>query len=275
MSDSPRLEVGFKDFGTGERFWMQWSPADGAVRGVLLHIPPFGEEMNKSRRTTALAARRMAGAGYVVRFLDAFGTGDSPGEFGEATWDVWIEDFRAAARDLALTTGYPVIPWGHRAGCLIVPDLVGVGGRALLWQPVTSGDQHLTQILRLKVAADTFAGHAAPPTTKSLRGRLEAGEVLEIAGYLLNPALVLPLARRTISAWASLPAVIDWIETGTDPAPEPPPGSARAIASLRSQGIGVAYAHVVGEPYWMTLEIAENRAMGERSLDLLGQGAMP
>lgn len=272
MSGPPRLEAGFRDFGTGDRFCVQWAPAEGDVRGALLHIPAFGEEMNKSRRTVAVAARHMAAAGYIVRFVDAYGTGDSPGEFGEATWRIWVDDFRAAAAELARTIGGPVIPWGHRAGCLLLPEMVAAGANVLLWQPVTSGDQHLTQILRLKVAADTFAGHATPATTKALRGQLDAGESLEIAGYVLNPELVLPLAQRTLSSWSAKPAAIDWIETGPEPASEPSPGSARAIAALKDLGIRVGYSHVVGEPFWMTLEIAENRAMGERSVEVLEAG---
>lgn len=272
MSGPPRLEAGFRDFGTGDRFCVQWTPAAGEIRGALLHVPAFGEEMNKSRRTAAVTARRLAEAGYVVRFVDAYGTGDSPGDFGEATWNGWVEDFRAAAADLTRTTSCPVIPWGHRAGCLLVPDLVTAGAGVLLWQPVTSGDQHLTQILRLKVAADTFAGLAAPATTKSLRGQLDAGEALEIAGYKLNPDLMLPLARRTLSAWPNQPAVVHWIETGPEPASEPPPGSARTIAAFEALGIRVGYSHVVGEPFWMTLEIAENRAVGERSVEVLEAG---
>lgn len=272
MSGPPRLEAGFRDFGTGERFCVQWTPAAGEFRGALLHIPAFGEEMNKSRRTAALAARHMAAAGYVVRFVDAYGTGDSPGEFGEATWRVWVDDFRAAAADLAQTSGGPVIPWGHRAGCLLAPELVAAGAKVLLWQPVTSGDQHLTQILRLKVAADTFAGNATPATTKSLKAQLEAGKALEIAGYVLNPDLVLPLAQRTLSSWPVRPAAIDWIETGPEPASEPPPGSARTISALEALDIPIAFSHVVGDPFWMTLEIAENRAMGERSVEMLEAG---
>ena len=53
------------------------------------------------------------------------------------------------------------------------------------------------------------------------------------------------------------------------PTPSFAGGRARTIAALKDLGIRVGYSHVVGEPFWMTLEIAENRAMGERSVEVL------
>jgi exosortase A-associated hydrolase 2 len=66
------------------------------VRGAIVYVPPFGEEMNKSRRMAALQARALAAAGWHVLQIDLFGTGDSEGDFAEATWDAWLEDIATA-----------------------------------------------------------------------------------------------------------------------------------------------------------------------------------
>ncbi len=270
MAGACQLAAGYRDFGVGPRFCVDWTPARSPSRGALLLLPAFGEEMNKCRRTLALAARRLAESGFQVRSVDAFGTGDSPGEFGEARWATWVDDYRAAAADLARTSGQPVGFWAVRSGSLLATELTDDGSRVLLWQPVVSGDQFLTQILRVKVAADTFGGKGATTTTKELRKRLEAGERLEVAGYDLDPELVLPMAQRTLGEWRRWPAHIDWLETGGEPSLEPPPGSARAIAALRSHGVAIDYGHGVGEPFWMTLEIAENSTLADFSIDRLG-----
>jgi exosortase A-associated hydrolase 2 len=237
------------------------------VRGALLLLPAFGEEMNKCRRTVALAARRFAQAGLFVRLFDAYGTGDSPGEFRDATWSGWVEDYRAALADLRTALGLPVSLWAVRAGSLLATELADDVRSVLLWQPVLSGEQQLNQVLRVKVANDAFAGKGPGVTTKELRSRLEAGEKLEIAGYDLNPALVLPLAQRALGAWQEVPEHIDWLETGVENLSAPPPGSARVIDILQSKGTTVDFQHVNGEPFWMTVEIAENRALAERSLE--------
>ena len=52
-----------------------------APRAHILFLPPFGEEMNRSRRHVAEAASAFAAAGWLVAVPDLFGTGDSAGEF--------------------------------------------------------------------------------------------------------------------------------------------------------------------------------------------------
>jgi exosortase A-associated hydrolase 2 len=269
MAEALELDASYRDFGTGLRFCIDWAPPGGQARGAVLLLPAFGEEMNKCRRAVAVAARHFARAGMMVRSVDAYGSGDSPGEFGSATWATWLDDYRAAAADLVRTKDVPLTLWAVRAGSLLAAELAVAASGVLLWQPVLSGDQHLTQILRLQVANDAFAGKGTATTTRDLRARLEAGETLEVAGYELNPELVLPLARASLGAWAHCPGPVQWLETGTEALAEPPPGSARAIAALASKGVAVEYAHVTGEPFWMTLEVTENPAIIERSLDWL------
>ena len=76
--------------GQGTLFAIYYPPAAGVPRrdGVL-YVPPFAEEMNKSRRLVALQARRLAAAGFGVLVPDLYGTGDSAGDFAEARWSIW------------------------------------------------------------------------------------------------------------------------------------------------------------------------------------------
>ena len=68
----------FIDSAAGRVFAIYHRPAEGGSNGpAMLYLPPFAEEMNRSRRMAALQARALAAAGYGVLLLDPYGTGDS------------------------------------------------------------------------------------------------------------------------------------------------------------------------------------------------------
>lgn len=268
MACGVRYSAGFEAFPDGQRFTNEWRPEGVAPRGAVVLLPPFGEEMNKSRRSIAIAARLFASHGLVVHAFDPAGTGDSEGEFGDATWARWTSDANFAIAQAAEKFSAPLTLWAIRSGALLLPALAQVPAHLLLWHPVTSGDAFLTQLLRLKVAADTFAG-VEGTTTKQLRSQLGAGKTLEIAGYELNPDLVLPMAAINLQTWDGAPKSITWIETSLDPASAPSPASQRVAEAWSTRGASVVLKHVVGEQFWLTQEIAENVAIAEASVTVL------
>ena len=75
----------------GQRLCVHHGPGR-AARGAVLYLHPFAEEMNKARRMAALQSRALADAGFSVLQIDLFGCGDSSGDFGDATWNDWIDD---------------------------------------------------------------------------------------------------------------------------------------------------------------------------------------
>lgn len=95
FADGVVATAAFETFPQGARFTMQWAPAGRAPAARCCCCPPFGEEMNKSRRTLAWSARHFARHGWAVLALDLGGTGDSAGDFGDATWAGWIDDARS------------------------------------------------------------------------------------------------------------------------------------------------------------------------------------
>lgn len=232
---------------TGSRFCLFHRPA-GVCRSALVYLHSFAEEMNKSRRMAALAARALAANGVAVLQIDLHGCGDSSGEFRDASWESWKEDAQLAATWLRAHTGCPVGLWGLRLGALLALDAAPVvaPARLLLWQPVLKGDQFLTQFLRLRLASDMLQAGADSGGTRALRAQLLAGETLEVAGYELSPALaaaidMLDAARLAPSCKADL------IELGK----EVSPASARVVAGWG----GVASASAVAGPqFWSTQE---------------------
>src|SRR5690606_36079591 len=94
--------------------------------------------------------------GWRVLQLDLGGCGDSEGEFASATWEGWLQDVRDAYGWAATQAGGPVWLWGLRLGALLACEASArfqLDCGLLLWQPVTSGKQHLQQFLRLLKAA--------------------------------------------------------------------------------------------------------------------------
>ncbi|MGH8264262.1 MAG: hydrolase 2, exosortase A system-associated, partial [Steroidobacteraceae bacterium] len=85
------LQAGFLGEDRQRLFVVRWSPQRASNRCVLV-VPPFADEMNKSRHLLAQAARGLADEGWHVVLPDLYGTGDSDGEFADASWSRWKRD---------------------------------------------------------------------------------------------------------------------------------------------------------------------------------------
>lgn len=226
----------------------------------LVYLPPFAEEMNRSRRMAALQARRLAARGIDVLLLDPFGTGDSAGDFSDARWEIWREDVKAAVAWLGRRCGGRVGLWGLRLGALLAAEVAaGASGsvvRVLLWQPVLSGDRFLTQFLRLRVAAGMGKG-GNPERAKDLRARLQSGEVLEVAGYNLAPALAEAIASRRLGAALERLAGVrlNLLEIGASEDRALAPATRQLVESLGGRDLDLQARAVGGDPFWALQEI--------------------
>ena len=243
----------------------------GGVRGLVLYIHPFAEEMNKSRRMAALQSRAFAAAGFAVLQIDLLGCGDSSGDFGDATWAAWVRDtvqgcqwLRAqatAAADGAVPA--PLWLWGLRAGCLLAVEAAAqmeTPVNLLFWQPPSSGKPLLQQFLRLKMAGDLLGGQSKG-VTESLRQQLAEGRSVEIAGYTLSSALALGLDNAKLEASANLAmqqiSRIEWIELSSRDEATLSPVSAKTIAQWQSFGTSLRSQVINGPAFWQTSEIEE------------------
>jgi exosortase A-associated hydrolase 2 len=246
---------------------VQFAPPQGTpVRFGVLHLPAFGDEMNKARHVVAAQARAFAALGGVTHVLDPRGTGDSAGEFADATWDGWREDAKVAWGELraGLPRGLRCALWGLRVGALLAADLAcrrEVDADALLlWQPVTGGRAFFNQFLRI-AAAQALEERGGVTTRDELRAALAAGRAVEVGGYALNSALVegaealelatLPVQRR--------PVVVR--EAGASEAASLAPGTQRWVAQWRTRGVEVDAAAVAAPSFWASLELEDAPAL--------------
>lgn len=246
----------------GQRFCLFHPPQGNQVRGAVVYVHPFGEEMNKSRRMAALQSRALAASGYAVLQVDLLGCGDSSGDFGDATWQAWVDDVLLAGRWLQQRTDAPLWLWGLRAGCLLAADAarqLQERCRLLLWQPTPSGKLVLQQFLRLKVAGDMLSGQAKG-AMQALRAELAAGRAVEVAGYSLSAELA-----AALEAAALLPsphvAQVEWIELLSREGEELSPAAASTIEQWQAAGCMISSQMVAGPSFWQTSEIEEAPAL--------------
>lgn len=213
----------------------------------------------------ALQARRLAAAGWAVLQIDLLGCGDSSGEFADARWPTWKHDVRAAAEWLRHRTGGEVSLWGLRLGATLAADCAHERefdvDQLVLWQPVASGEQFLTQFLRLHLAGEMLTGGAAQTGVRDLRATLARGTTLEIAGYELHPKLAAAIDGLKMAELVPAAKTVIWHEVTAQPEPRIVPASQRVLDVWRSAGLEVRDSAVTGDAFWSTLEIAECEAL--------------
>ncbi|MGZ3184205.1 MAG: hydrolase 2, exosortase A system-associated [Telluria sp.] len=244
----------------GQRYCLHHEPP-GPVRGAVLYVHPFAEEMNKSRHMAALQARAFAAAGYAVLQLDLLGCGDSSGDFAHASWHAWLEDVALGARWLRGRHGCRVSLWGLRLGGLLAAQAASeaVDGvdSLLLWAPVREGEAFLNQFLRLRSAAGMLGSVAREPP-RAVRTALAQGHSVEVAGYDLAPALAEGIAAAVLSRCRPRADRAAWIDIGIHA------GDPQSLA-----GVETAYDTLAGPAFWNTQEIATCPALVGVTLAML------
>lgn len=197
--------------------------------------------------------------GVAVVLPDHFGTGDSAGDFSDATWQAWLDDVARTAQWSA-QQGLPLTGvLAIRVGCALAVEATTVGGlvsvdRSVLWQPIFDGGRLVTQFLRLRLAANLTEDRKE--TIAELRRRLASGETLEVAGYRLSGRLAADL--MALGPPARLPGglgEIGWFEVVREAATRLPVSSQALIERSRALGGDVRELAIVGEPFWTSTEI--------------------
>jgi len=273
----------------GERLYLHHCPPPGTpVRGALLYVHPWAEEMNKSRRMAALASRQLAASGMAVLQVDLLGCGDSSGEFGDATWQAWVDDLDQAAQWLqARHPGAPLWLWGLRVGALLAtalwqrranpnsnsnpnPNANLQPVNLLFWQPTLQGKTAWQQFLRLKAAAQLADG-GGKAILDAARAELAAGRPIDVAGFTVAPALVRGLEAATLAAPAadSPAGRVVWLEVSNQPEPAMSPAAAAAAPHWQAAGWVTRLQAVPGPAFWQTTEIEDAPRLVEATLEAL------
>jgi exosortase A-associated hydrolase 2 len=255
-----RLSAGFVGAGADRILVVVRTPAGPCDRAVLV-VPPFAEEMNKSRRMVTQVSERLARRGIAVVVPDLYGTGDSAGEFEHASWERWLANLSAVqghCEELGLPiTGVIAI----RLGSILAAEFLRKADTSLqsavFWQPVVDGSRMIDQFLRLRTAASMMTD-APKESVRDLRQRLAAGEVLEVAGYALSPALASAIDAARLATTGIRIERLHWMEVVAGQEIPVPAATLSVIDAARSAGNFVEHQRITGEPFWSATEIVSN-----------------
>jgi len=242
----------------GRLFAIYHPPATEPCLGAIVHVPAFAEEANKSRHMVAKQARALALLGYGSLIFDYYGTGDSEGEFNEARWEVWQSDLLCAIHWCQTHVSPQICLWGLRFGGLvaasIMPQISDGIDRLIFWQPIASGEQYMTQFLRLRLANSMMSGKEKE-TVQDLKKRFTQGEDVEVAGYGLSSSLYNAICQQKLTDY-DLAGVerVAWFEVNTKERPLSPV-SRDIIDDWRSHSTEVVSSNVTGSQFWSNQEI--------------------
>jgi uncharacterized protein len=279
---------GYLQSPSGRLFSLMHQPSSAACTGLVLHIPPFAEELNTCRRVSAQTARAMAQAGWAVCQFDPSGCGDSEGELEDVRWSDWLDDAEAALRAGLNTANVahdaPIWIWGVRSGALLAAQLLTrlkhtdrdqtawCGAHPihmLWWQPVLSGKQVLQLWLRLH-SAQAWLGHRADPAPSPAE-RLSKGETVFVGGYPISAALAQDLQAATCPSPPEAPGSLVWLDTQATDAPTA--GVERGLAPWSDAGWRTSWRAVSGPFFWQTMGQEDAPALVAASLHALSEPA--
>ena len=174
-------------------FLVHYSPVEAAAtnRAVIL-IPPFAEEMNRSKRMYVLCARLLANHGFDAICFDYSGTGDSQGNWGDYSYSDWLTNLQDVYKYV-----YKDIPnisvIALRFGALLAVDSIAKGdieiNQCVLWDPVDNGEALTRQLIRTKIAT-AMASQSKKITTQQVRDEIDQLGYLEVGGYHVPASLI-------------------------------------------------------------------------------------
>lgn len=262
MTPLSRSDAFFLDTDSGKRYCLFHRPAIGVpCKGAVVHVHPFGEEMNKTRRPAALQARALASLGFAVLQMDLHGCGDSSGELRDATWDGWKNDLLRAKTWVENESGKAASFWAVRLGALLALDLmqeIPDAQHLVLWQPVLNGGAYLTQLLRAQLASGMLGKSVAGPGVSEMKQQLLAGGAsVEISGYDLTAGLAQALEPLDAGQMSLRPLHVDWLEVVPSPGAALAPARAAVAKHWQSSGVSVRIHLVEAGAFWSSQEIQE------------------
>lgn len=233
--------------------------------------------MNKSRRLFTLQAQTLCDAGFAVAVFDLFGTGDSEGDFGDASIDIWKNDCEDVLTFLHEQGFSHCIPLCVRFGALLLDHVLHVSKlsihHAIFWQPVTSGAQSLNQFLRLQSAANLMSDEAGP-SVSDMQSTLKSGTPVEVAGYTISPELFGQSQALKLDALdVTRLGRIDWFAVAGSVDAPMPAAATRHAQSWIEKGLKVNSRIIEGAQFWAATELVVVPELVARTTAAVTSGA--
>ncbi len=242
----------------GKLFSLHYAPNHiSKASECVIVAASFAEEMNRCRYMGTMLAQQLSQQNIGFLTVDAYGTGDSEGEFKDSSWKQCYEDLMTAL-SYARNLGYQQLSiLGVRLGalhamqaCAEIKNLK----RLILWQPVISGQTALTQFLRIKIAA-SMQRDEKPETTHDLEKQIENGQHISVSGYEVGPALFKGIKAAKFESYIDTAALpVGWFTIISSSDRKTPRGDTIMIEKWRQKGAMIEHREIVGPPFWLAHE---------------------
>ena len=273
-----KLETFFLPGVAGNLFAIYVPPDRAFTQGKsVLIVPPFAEEMTRSRRMVSFQARRLSSVGVGTLIVDLFGTGDSGGEFKDARWNIWRSDIGTAVDWLSNERGNQVSLLGIRLGALLAMDFVQQGGdinveKMIFWKPSLSGEENLREFLFQRVLAGMMEKATSRVTFKTLRERLHNGELVESAGYELSHLLADEIGKLHLGQLGTKKsAPIHWIELCASSKDESKLVGQEIVDDWVENNIDTTRYTLNGFPFWAKTDVNVVNDLLDLTTKILGE----
>ncbi len=184
-------------FNSGKRrLFGQYHAPQGTRTGSIgvVFCNPFGQEAIRSHRMYRVLAERLTRTGVAALRFDYSSTGDSEGDCSEARLETWMEDVRAAERQVVLQSGATrLISVGLRLGAtvalLAAERPAPVPRDLILWDPVVDGSAYLEEVSHAHIGFLANAFRRSPNRIRESRGIATLGSMTELVGFEM-PAML-------------------------------------------------------------------------------------
>ncbi|MCV2886027.1 alpha/beta hydrolase [Aestuariibacter sp. AA17] len=260
------IQPAFITLPSGNLYTVSFVPEGKTPNNIVIFVPPFAEEMNKSRKMMALMGNALASSGDLCVLFDYLGTGDSEGDFSDASWQIWQKNLSDVVEHICADYPSTALHFiGLRTGALVLNAYLNEQPKAgtvqnikslHYWNPTFKGSLFVTQFLRLKLAGEMMRGEGEKVTAKQLRAQLTQQDSLEVAGYTVRDELISGLESSSMVLPEELydcPLFIYEVN-----------GKGEQVSPATANGCAKAFEHhsmkqlmpVAGAAFWSTQEIA-------------------
>lgn len=159
----------------------------GAGEDHVVIVPPWFEELPRTRKIQVNMARHLARRGLDVVRFDYHGTGLSAGDV--VTLSSAREDLRRVI-ELCMTRGARRVHLlGFRMGGYVALDEAPDEGRVVLWEPVVDPRAYFEELLRREVTNQMVTFGKVKVPREELLKQLRARETITTDGYRMTPEL--------------------------------------------------------------------------------------
>lgn len=272
----------------GKLYTLLRQPVSGRPEAIAVIVPPFAEEANKSRHMFSQLSQHLADAGIASLLFDYYGTGESFGNFEDASLASYTQDLVdviAQAKALDVPVHLVCVRLGALVALNAWRDLGGVA-KVVFWNPVVSGKLLVNQFFRLRLASALTAAKGKKETAQTIRDELTSTGQTEIAGYSLGLDLVEQLENASLDGYTedrhtenshadsdgfSFPQT-RLFEVNAVAREELTPLSQNVISKLAESTVSIDGICVSGSQFWSTQEITLAPSLIQETVGWLVEG---